>query len=122
MRDYALLAKAFRHCGNGGICSDCLPYQRDHYCPDIHGRINAADAIEELLAVVNHLESCIDQALDALDRGADNDRARDALEKAQRFDPYCRNHGRCKWFEENRRFKFRDKHPANEEELNKNVE
>ena len=28
----------------------------------------------------------------------------------------CRNHGGCKWCEENRRHKFRDKHPAEKEE------
>ena len=49
MRDYALLAQSFRHCGNGRKCSDCPAYQRDRYCPDIDGRIKAADAIEELL-------------------------------------------------------------------------
>lgn len=43
---------------------------------------DAADAIEELLSRVHHLESCIDQALDALDRGSDNDWAREALERA----------------------------------------
>lgn len=52
MSDFALLAKSFRHCGNGGKCSDCPAYQRDHFCPDIDGRIIAADAIEELLAAV----------------------------------------------------------------------
>lgn len=35
---------------------------------------------------------------------------------SRRYDPYCRNHGRCKWCENNRRFKFRDKHPADKEE------
>ncbi len=27
------------------------------------------------------------------------------------FDKTCRNHGGCPWCEENRKFKFRDKHP-----------
>ena len=27
------------------------------------------------------------------------------------IDPTCRNHGSCKWCENNRRYKFRDKHP-----------
>ena len=28
------------------------------------------------------------------------------------FDPYCRNHGPCGYCEQNRKHKFRDKHPA----------
>ena len=28
----------------------------------------------------------------------------------------CRNHGSCPWCEGNRRFKFRDKHPAMKED------
>lgn len=28
----------------------------------------------------------------------------------------CRNHGTCKWCEENRKHKFRDKHPKEVEE------
>ena len=35
---------------------------------------------------------------------------------SRRYDPACRNHGLCKWCEENRRLKFRDKHPDDEEE------
>lgn len=31
---------------------------------------------------------------------------------AKATDCTCRNHGTCKWCEENRRHKFRDKHPA----------
>ena len=30
------------------------------------------------------------------------------------IDGTCRNHGSCPWCEENRRHKFRDKHPAEE--------
>lgn len=48
MRDYALLAKAFRYCGERKPCSGC-PMQ--YPCPDLNGRINAADAIEELLKI-----------------------------------------------------------------------
>lgn len=29
----------------------------------------------------------------------------------------CRNHGSCSWCEENRRYKFRDKHPEDKEEV-----
>ena len=47
MRDYAKMAEAFRHCAEGGLCADCPMYDN---CPDIDGRKNAADAIEELLA------------------------------------------------------------------------
>ena len=32
------------------------------------------------------------------------------------FDSTCRNHGSCKWCEENRKHKFRDKHPENKED------
>ena len=31
------------------------------------------------------------------------------------IDPSCRNHGSDKWSESNRRFKFRDKHPADKD-------
>lgn len=30
------------------------------------------------------------------------------------IDATCRNHGSCQWCERNRKFKFRDKHPAEE--------
>lgn len=30
------------------------------------------------------------------------------------IDPTCRNHGGCPWCEENRKHKFRDKHPYDE--------
>lgn len=49
MRDYALLAKAFRHCEAKKPCGDCPMYGN---CPDIECRKNSADAIEELLAKV----------------------------------------------------------------------
>jgi len=32
------------------------------------------------------------------------------------FDYTCRNHGGCPWCEENRKHKFRDKHPQEREE------
>ena len=32
------------------------------------------------------------------------------------IDHTCRNHGSCPWCKENRKFKFRDKHPAEEGE------
>ena len=32
------------------------------------------------------------------------------------FDKSCRNHGGCPWCEENRKHKFRDKHPAEKNE------
>lgn len=44
----------------------------------------AADAIEELITRVDYLEDCIYRALDALDRGNDNDWAREALEAADK--------------------------------------
>lgn len=37
---------------------------------------------------------------------------------SRRFDRACRAHGTCAWCVENRRFKFRDKHPAGEEAEN----
>ncbi len=43
----------------------------------------AADAIEELSKRINTLTNCINEAEDALDRGADNDWARAALKKAE---------------------------------------
>ncbi len=45
--------------------------------------IAAADAIQSLDKRCRFLESCIDEALDGLDRGVDNDYARKALEKAE---------------------------------------
>lgn len=44
----------------------------------------AADAIEELNKRIDFLMNCIYEAEDSLDRGADNDWARAALEKAER--------------------------------------
>lgn len=44
----------------------------------------AADAIEELDKRIDFLMNCIYEAEDALDRGADNEWARAALEKAER--------------------------------------
>ena len=35
-------------------------------------------------------------------------------------DATCRNHGGCPWCEENRRHKFRDKHPVEKGEENGN--
>lgn len=32
------------------------------------------------------------------------------------IDGTCRNHGGCPWCEENRRHRFRDRHPAEEED------
>ena len=32
---------------------------------------------------------------------------------AKAIDYTCRNHGGCPWCEQNRQFKFRDKHPQN---------
>lgn len=31
--------------------------------------------------------------------------------KSKAFDPTCRNHGSCAWCVENRKHKFREKHP-----------
>lgn len=45
---------------------------------------DAADAIEELNKRIDFLMNCIYEAEDSLDRGADNDWARTALEKAER--------------------------------------
>ena len=36
---------------------------------------------------------------------------------SKRIDPTCRNHGGCPWCEGNRKYKFRDKHPIDREEL-----
>lgn len=36
---------------------------------------------------------------------------------AKAIDPTCRNHGGCLWCERNRKYKFRDKHPAEREEI-----
>ena len=33
------------------------------------------------------------------------------------IDRTCRNHGGCPWCEENRKYKFRDKHPLEKEEV-----
>lgn len=44
----------------------------------------AADAIEKLNKRIDFLMNCIYEAEDSLDRGADNDWARAALEKAKR--------------------------------------
>ena len=33
------------------------------------------------------------------------------------IDTSCRNHGSCTWCEENRKHKFRDKHPPEPEEV-----
>ena len=33
------------------------------------------------------------------------------------IDASCRNHGGCSWCEENRKHKFRDKHPIEDEDL-----
>lgn len=44
----------------------------------------AADAIEKLNKRIDFLMNCIYEAEDSLDRGADNDWARAALEKAER--------------------------------------
>ena len=44
----------------------------------------AADVIEKLNKRIDFLMNCIYEAEDALDRGADNDWARAALEKAER--------------------------------------
>jgi len=63
MRDYALLAKAFRHCEAKKPCGDCPMYGE---CPDIECRKIAADAIEELLAFAKFV------AREAIDTG-DND-------------------------------------------------
>lgn len=46
--------------------------------------IQAADAIEKLNKRIDFLMNCIYEAEDSLDRGADNDWARAALEKAER--------------------------------------
>lgn len=44
----------------------------------------AADAIEKMSKRIDFLMNCIYEAEDSLDRGADNDWARAALEKAER--------------------------------------
>jgi hypothetical protein len=65
MRDYALLEKAFRHCAEGGLCADCPMYDN---CPDLDCKKNAADAIEELLAVVPHWISVEDALPDVVEK------------------------------------------------------
>ena len=49
MRDYALLAKSFRHCAEKRECASCPMYVKERKCPDFEVRKLAADAIEELL-------------------------------------------------------------------------
>ncbi len=49
----------------------------------VHLLTDAADAIEELGKRIGFLMNCIYEAEDALDRGADNEWARAALEKAE---------------------------------------
>lgn len=58
--------------------------REDEYYPHGGDIINeAADVIEELNQRIDYLMKCIYEAGDALDRGADNDWARAALEKAE---------------------------------------
>ena len=52
MRDYALLAKSFRHCAEKRECASCPMYVKERKCPDFEVRKLAADAIEELLSAV----------------------------------------------------------------------
>jgi len=42
---------------------------------------------------------------------------RKAYGGSKRFFMSCRNHGGCPWCEENRKHKFRDKHPAEKEDF-----
>lgn len=37
--------------------------------------------------------------------------------KAKAVDATCRNHGSCTWCERNRRYKMRDKHPEEKDEV-----
>ena len=39
---------------------------------------------------------------------------------AKAIDATCRNHGSCQWCEENRKHKFRDKHPVDRLEEKEN--
>lgn len=50
MRDYALLAKSFRHCAEKRECASCPMYVKERKCPDFEVRKLSADAIEELLS------------------------------------------------------------------------
>lgn len=73
----------------------------------------AADAIEELQRHIGFLMDCIYSAEDALDRGTDNEWAREALEKAQKPLPeppkedatnFCAD---CLWYESEQMYCFR---------------
>jgi len=57
MRDYALLAKSFRHCAEKRECASCPMYVTERKCPDFEVRKLAADAIEELLKENGELEN-----------------------------------------------------------------
>lgn len=54
----------------------------------------------------------------ALDKAIEHGKEkRSPYRRSKAFDRTCRNHGTCKWCEENRKFKFRDKHPAEPKEV-----
>ena len=83
MADYTELIKALRHCDSRKSCKECPFYGEDVRSEKCQTMIpDAADAIEQLQKRIIHLEFKIYTALDALDRGADNDWARKALEEA----------------------------------------
>lgn len=63
-------------------CSQC-EFQKTLNCRERLMK-KAADAIEELNKRIDFLMNCIYEAEDSLDRGAHNDWARAALEKAER--------------------------------------
>ena len=60
MTDYTELIKALRHCSTHALCDGC---PREDYCTKNDDAINigaeAADAIEELLAVLGNIASAV---------------------------------------------------------------
>lgn len=55
----------------------------------------------------------------ALDKAIEHSKEkRKPYRGAKAIDCTCRNHGSCKWCEENRKHKFRDKRPFEPEEEN----
>lgn len=65
-------------------------------------------------AVTANAERGVSMSLDkAIEHGKTK---RKPYRGAKAIDPTCRNHGSCKVCEGNRKFKMRDKHPAEEAE------
>ena len=89
MPDYTelvMLLRSFAESGGDERCDACK-YEEDYPpCVSCINRMvsDAADAIQSLSKRVEFLRGKIADALDALDRGADNDWARKSLEEAEK--------------------------------------